>query len=94
MALLLEAPEPMSDASGRLIVEVGDAGSTLDRGTLIANADYTRIFVMPTDPVHWPKTRRVTYQLTWLGRPGEDARAWRRVNGADATFEKSSEWEF
>jgi hypothetical protein len=77
IAFLLEASEPLDDESKRLTITVDHRATTL-----VANRDWTRIFVKLTPPGKddWKPTA-VDFNLSWKREPGGSPEMRRRVQG-------------
>jgi hypothetical protein len=93
-AILLEAPEPMNDLSGRLSIGIGDVGAVMHSTNLVANADFTRIFIVPTAPENWPAGLEIAYKLTWKRKPSQDMDFWRSKSGNFDDEDPSAIWDF
>ena len=75
--LLIEAPEPLDDTHGRLMVEV-----ETHRAQLIANLDATRVVAVLAKPMPVvAPDAAITVQLTWRAAPGSAPEARRSVRG-------------
>jgi hypothetical protein len=93
-AILLEAPEPMSDSTGRLTVSLGDFNDVMHEAAILPNADFTRIFIVPAEGQGWPAGLNLTYKWKWQRKPGEDTSFWRSIDANYDTEEKSATWDF